>query len=530
MAVTLNIRLARLAQCLLLHGLLMFVLPVGAVEEPPQVHFVVKAFKVVGDNPLSEAKTQSILDDFTGDHYGLEGLQAAIDALEQAFAEAGYGFYRVTFVPQTLENGVITFSVSPFHVGEVHVKGNRYYSESNISHGLPGLYRGGTPNTRELSRLLHMNNSLPSKKLTVKFVASEQEDSIDADITVDDKPPGFFFAALNNTGTDETGKLRLTGGYQYSNLFDRDHSVTLSYTLSPDKSSAVNQYGLSYDIPLYSLGSRLSFLYSSSDVDSGIVANQFAVSGSGSVLSTRYLQYFLQWGAYRHELELGFDIKKFNNNISLGGARVSSPGAGQVASHPFSLTYRGNYAGVRYNFDFSLGYAANVSGGTNNEQADYDQARVGATVDWSTISYGLGYNWYFADKWRLRLQFSGMQSSDVLIPGEQYGLGGRNSVRGFDERALLGDKGYQANVEVWMPPAFAWQIYSLVFADFGQVENNQPASGELTKETPASVGAGLRWYWKESLSVALDVGVVVHDVSIRQTDRARAHLDVFYRF
>lgn len=502
----------------------------SAVEEPPQIHFVVKQLKVVGDNPLSASKTDEILSLFLGDHYGLEGLQAASDALEKAFVDNGFSFYRVSFIPQSLQDGIVTFSVSQFHLEKVLVEGNEHFSDENIVSNLPELQVGQTPNTRELSRSLSIANALPSKELTVKFVAAENEDAVNATIDVIDQEPGFFFIGMNNTGTDETGKFRITGGYQYSNLFDLDHSITLSYTTSPDHTKEVNQYGVSYNIPLYSLGSTINFLYSNSDVDSGVVANQFAVSGKGSVFTVSYVQKFLQFGRYRHELELGLGKKLFDNLISLAGTPLTGSGAGQVASRPLTIDYRGFIKGTNSNFDFSLGGSSNIEGGTNNAQADYSAARAGATVDWQTYIFGMSYSYFFPEQWHLRLQLSGQYSDDVLITGEQFGLGGQRSIRGLEERILLGDKGFQGNVELWLPSFSDYQIYSLLFYDFGRIENNQAAFGELSKEIPASAGFGLRWYWKNALSVAFDMGFITRDVNSIQVDSERAHIDVFYRF
>ncbi|MCP4469254.1 MAG: hypothetical protein GY815_00960, partial [Gammaproteobacteria bacterium] len=68
--------------CLLLPG------PVPA-QEIPQVKFTVERFEVSGENPLSDAETQTILERFTGQHAGLEGLLEAVDALQAAIKERG---------------------------------------------------------------------------------------------------------------------------------------------------------------------------------------------------------------------------------------------------------------------------------------------------------------------------------------------------------------------------------------------------------------------------------------------------------
>ena len=46
-----------------------------AEPQPKQLHFVIKKFEVLGDNPLSESETRDVFEFFLGDHYGLEDLQ-----------------------------------------------------------------------------------------------------------------------------------------------------------------------------------------------------------------------------------------------------------------------------------------------------------------------------------------------------------------------------------------------------------------------------------------------------------------------
>ena len=127
------------------------------------------------------------------------------------------------------------------------------------------------------------------------------------------------------------------------------------------------------------------------------------------------------------------------------------------------------------------------------------------------------------------LRFNGQETSDELIPGEKFGLGGMNSIRGFDERIILGDTGYQMNLELWFPTVTAYDIRTLVFYDFGHVELIDPA-GLAPEEDPASIGAGLRWSWKQKLSVVIDYGYVTSAAGLVKDGDSRAHLDMFYRF
>ena len=122
----------------------------------------------------------------------------------------------------------------------------------------------------------------------------------------------------------------------------------------------------------------------------------------------------------------------------------------------------------------------------------------------------------------------------MLISGEQFGVGGMNSIRGFDERDVLGDKGYQANLELWFPSFSEYKIRPLIFYDLGHTETLDPlpttAGGTEAEQDPASYGVGLRYSWKESLNATLDVGYVSKAAGTTEKGDSRAHLNVFYKF
>ena len=124
-----------------------------------------------------------------------------------------------------------------------------------------------------------------------------------------------------------------------------------------------------------------------------------------------------------------------------------------------------------------------------------------------------------------------------VYKGEKFGVGGAQSVRALNERALAGDTGVSASLEVWSPPW--WQgTRWLVFYDHGRVRTLQPAPGSLMYESVGSVGFGMRWQYQTQLSLSLDYGVVVlgnspnADVTNRTNVRGhdRLHLNVVMKF
>ena len=509
-----------------------------AEPQPQQLHFVIKKFEVLGDNPLSESETRDVFEFFLGDHYGLEGLQEAAKAFEKKLRKSGYSFYQVNLAPQKLEDGIIKLQLIQLKVDKVTVTGNKHFDKENLGRNIPTLNSGETPNTQVLSRAINMADTQPSKSLKLQFSESETGGAIDAKLVVDDLRTHFAFISVNNTGTEETGDFRLTGGYQFTNLFNRDHNLSLSYTTSPSDFSAVQQYGASYTIPFYEVGGQLNIFLARSDVDSGIVAQSLSVSGAGTIALLHYKHTFLQSGAYKQQLDFGFDHKLFENEVGFAGQPIQ--GSGEVLSRPLSLAYIGFWQGAGKSISFNLAPFVNTPGGSNNEDADYDDLRPGATADWSLVRYGFGYDQLIAPNWMIRLNLLGQHSGDKLISGEQFGIGGIYSVRGFDERSLLGDSGVQANFELWIPGFSSYEIRPIVFFDYGHVEVNESFAGETPSIDISSVGAGLRGTIINKLNIVLDVGYVtggaeetnIPGISDDATVKGdvKAHFNVFYRF
>ena len=226
-------------------------------EEIPQAVFTVERYVVVGDNPLSATRTQDLLEPFEGEHVGFAGLEAAADALQSALARAGYPFHRINIPPQTASGGEFTLEVRAFSLGAVEVRGNQHFSTENIRRSLPGLKSGTTPSRRALEGSLALANQHGSKRVRVKMRASDAVDRIDAVVEVEDRKPTQAFAAFNNRGSDESGRTRASLGFKHSNLFDRDHSLTVTGTASPGRASDVYQVGAFYRIPFYRWGSSL---------------------------------------------------------------------------------------------------------------------------------------------------------------------------------------------------------------------------------------------------------------------------------
>jgi len=464
----------------------------------------VDSYRVEGFNPLSDSRTSSILAPYTGRLDDISTVLDAAAALERAIQDEGYALMSVAVPEQPVSASVIVLETRGFEVDGIIVTGNEHFSAQNIRRNAPTLSPGEHPNLKSLQRSLSVANLHPSKRVTLNFVSRDSGSrSIDVNLSVTDRRPQQFFAWLNDTGTEETGDYRLGLGYQHANLFDRDHVGTFTFTTSPDQAEDVQQFGLNYRIPVYRAGGYIDLLAFDSDVNTGTVAEVFDVSGRGRTYRAGYTQLLPRHGAYSHKAYLAVEDKLFDNDVTFESMDLLA----DVRSRPAVLGYEGRWQSGDLTLSGDVSARANLGGGSFNGDADYAASRAGADSDWQVFAFH-GSVERRAGDWRLIGRARAQLADEPLIPGEQLGIGGRSTVRGFQERELTGDKGYALSLEVWAPAYRS--INFLGFVDHGKAERERPLPGEIDSETVTSAGMGLRWTSpKRRWSFSLDAAHVI---------------------
>ena len=478
-----------------------------------------------GNTVLKRDVIAKVLQPFGGKQKDFGDVQKALEALQTAYQDAGYGVVQVTLPEQELERGEVRFEVLETRIGKVEVQGNQNYSEANIRRSVPNLREGETPNSNAIARSLKIANENPTKQTQVSLKAGTRDNEVDATIKVVDDKPRKYSITFDNTGTSTTGSYRLGFGFTQSNLWDRDHQLTLAYITDPEHPSKVTVFGLGYRIPLYEQGDSIDLILGYSDVDSGTVQSLFTVSGAGLVLLGRYNHVLKRIGDYEHKLTFGLDYKSFQNNVqTLSGA----PLVPDITVHPISATYSGILRKPQSEFSFYSGLWYNAfPGGNDGAQSDFSGptppffptgSRQNATAEYLLGRYGASYTWLLPDDWMLRAVLNGQYTRNALIAPEQFGIGGWSSVRGFNERQYSMDKGYQKSVELYTPdlaPKLGFtgggRFKLLTFYDAASVARNFVQPGEQTGISLDSIGVGLRISSRDIFSMRLDFAQVLHD-------------------
>ncbi|MBL8471742.1 MAG: ShlB/FhaC/HecB family hemolysin secretion/activation protein [Rhodocyclaceae bacterium] len=499
-------------------------------------HFAVAEYRVEGATLVDRARINDALAGFTGPDQSFDSLRKAVEAVEAVYHAAGYPAVRVQLPEQEIDSGVVLLRVIEARLSFLQVEGNQHFSDQNILASVPGLVPGQPPSVARVEASLALANESFAKRARLSFAQGEQEGAVVARIQVADERPWRVIAFADNTGTAATGRHRLGLIGQHANLFDLDHAMTAMYVTSPEKPSQVNIYNVGYKIPIYRWGDSVEFTYTHSNVDSGTVdaaGASLAISGRGSTTSLRYNLGLNRWNGREQRLSLGLDHQIVDSRatpVGGGGSVLPTP---RVTATPLSLTYTLSSPEGQNNWHTSLGALQNIPVGRNGDSETYNGSRAGANVRFLVWRWALGGSVALGE-WNLKGELAGQETHDRLVSFEQFGLGGADSVRGFNEREIANDRGHRGSVELATPArefVSGWRGNLVGFYDFGRLYANNPQPTDASvREGIASAGAGLRLVAGRGLFLKADLARVLVGGGSKVPGDLSAHVSLIALF
>ncbi len=500
-------------------------------QAPATPRFDIQRFVVEGNSLIPQKGVDAILEPFTGASRDFADVQRALEALQAAYIARGYQAVRVLIPEQELTAGTVKLQVVEARVRNVRVEGNRHFDDANVRASIPAVRQGEPPNTRRIAQNVQLANENPDKQTAVTLASTPEPGKVDVALKVKDEDPQKVSVFLDNSGTSETDYYRTGIGYQNANVGGRDQVFTAQFITAPGNPSNVRIAGFGYRLPVYAWSAMVDAYAGYSDVDSGTLQDLFSVTGSGSVYGARYTQQLTRLGAYEQKLAAGLDYRDFHQNVELIGTNGTL--LPDITIHPFTLAYFGRLSQVGSDFSLSLAYVHNLSGGQDGDQAAFSAQRAGAQANYTLWRFGAAYTHSLAGGMLVRVAFAGQVTNDLLIAAEQFGMGGRDSVRGFLERETANDNGYRSSLELYTRDFGSWfgsdwRARALVFADWAHGHDNAPE--RLAENGLGSVGVGLRLGQSRGFSLRADWAYVTSGAGLRPTGSNRIHFLVGYVF
>lgn len=467
-----------------------------AAEEAAPV-FDLYRIQVDGNTVLAQKEVEKAVYPFLGPQKSIADVEKARQALEAVYAKQGYSTVVVEVPEQDVVDDAVRLEVVEGTVERLKITGSRYYSLGKIRQGVPALAKGQVPNMPVVqAQLAQLAEQSADRQITPVFRAGSTPGKTEVELHVKDELPLHGSVELNGRNNESTTRSRLNATLRYDNLWQRFHSASLQFLVSPEDSNEVEVWSGTYVMPTGWADTRLA-MYGvgiSSNTNLGTSIGGLSVLGTGYIFGARLMKPLAGFDALNHSLTAGFDYKMFDQGVTVQGQDTDTSPidyASFQVGYDASLPLKNSTTSLSSTLHFSVR-------GLGNDPAQYADRRVGADTNYTYLTSELKHLQQLPKDLRLAGRITGQVTSSPLISNEQFALGGVQTVRGYFQTQQLGDDGINVSLELQSPQLkkadwdFVQNFRAHTFIDYGYLWLQQPQQGNPSYYRLAGAGAGLR--------------------------------------
>jgi len=479
---------------------------------------------------------------YIGQPVSLSSLDRLVKDVIVAYRDGDRPVVDVLLPEQDITSGVVQLVVIESELARIRVEGVDVDTEEYIRSQMR-VRNGEVIRASEVLRDLSWVNRSPYRKVDMVYAPGFEFGTTDIILKTYETRANWFYTGYEDSGTRFLGSDRIVFGFNFGDVFGPNRTISYQYTGDLDFEH-VKAHSLVYTHSLpwrHSVTILASFVSVNSEpiplpgVPGGIIS-----SGENTQLSARYTIPLDGKANRRREMDIGFDWKSNGNALEFFS--------------PLPATGAINLFGSRAEiFQFSLGYAETIQhkrgvtqfnirgvwspGNWSNHNSDLVFAinRFNSTADYFYGIASVEHQQRLYDNWSLRFKMQGQLASENLQPSEQLGAGGYDTVRGFEQRELIGDEGFWGTIELYTPDLslariFDWEnetdsLRFLGFFDAASLEQVTPLPGSpFNQQQIGSVGVGLRWNYSDWFKFRADYGYPVFTDNLVLDESGRFHI------
>jgi hemolysin activation/secretion protein len=476
---------------------------------------------------LDRSCAESAVAGFVSRPLGRQDLSRLIRALVLACRKSDRPVVDIYAPPQDVSTGVVQLVVRVARLGQVQVEGNRWFATDLIRSGVrtrPGQEITG----QSLFEDVELLNQNPFRQVDLVYARGDGPGLTNVILRVGDQRPYRAYAGYDDSGNESTGLGRVFAGVNLGNLWGADQQFSYQYSRSTDF-DRMQAHSASITVPVAWRDTFEVFGdWAEAKAQSGGILDLVGISWQ---LGARYTVPLPLLGtSYSESLNFGADYKWSNNNLAFGGTQVFTSPVDIVQG---VLGYNATLADAMGSTQLAATgfYGPGGLGGQDHDRT-FEVQRAGARAQFGYVQVGITRVQKLPRNFTTVLAILGQASSDRLLPSDQFGLGGEDSVRGYDERIINGDEGMSAQWEIRTP---SWHVLgripdesqALVFVDAGRDWQRNPLPGDVDT-TLASAGPGLRLSVGANGTVKADYGWQLE--RLPGTRHGRLHLSATLSF
>ncbi|MBD2068498.1 ShlB/FhaC/HecB family hemolysin secretion/activation protein [Leptolyngbya sp. FACHB-671] len=475
----------------------------------------VSAFEVVGSTVFDEETLAAATEPFTNRPISFAELLQARSAVTQLYIDAGYVTSGALIPPQTLEDGVVTIQVIEGSLEEIVVTGNRRLNSSYVRERLelaaePPL---NVPRLLEGLQLLQLDPLI--QNISAELSAGLRPGTSLLQVEVTEADTFGVQLALDNGRSPTVGSVRRRIQVSEANLLGLGDGLSIGYS----NTEGSDGLDANYTLPLNPHNGTLNFSYgtTSSEViedpfnflDIQSESRYYEITYRQPLTLTPTEEFALSLTASRRESESEFLEELIGEPLPFPSLGADEQGRTRVSALRFSQEWTRQESRQVWaaRSQFSLGLDALDS--TINENAPDSRF-----FTWR----GQGqYVRLLAPDTLLLVRADIQLADEGVVPLEQFGIGGQQTVRGYRQDFLLTDNGALLSAEVRLP---IWRVRDIdgllqvvPFFDIGTGWNS--GSEDPDPNTLIGLGAGLQWRQGDRFTARIDFGLPLVSVDSR---------------
>lgn len=413
----------------------------ATVEEIGSKGVYVNSIEVSPSEILSKEEINGVIGQYVGRNVFMSDIQAAINALNNLYAEKGYVTARAYLPEQTVSNGNIKIELIESKIGNITVANNKYTRSKYILDRMPQK-SGELFDIVDLEKdVLDFNRYHDGVNLAANLKAGETPGTTDIELTAQETFPFHLIGVMDNAGRRSTGQLRGGPMIVADSLFHRRDQMSMGSYFSKGSISPF----FDYSVPVNRKDGRVGFSYSSTfaNVKYGSAA-PLGLKSNSYIYSLYYDQPIVR--------NRGFELKTYtalNYKRARTWSRYDDAFEALMGSSPFAdvdqVTSLDVGLNMRKDTKYGIWYLSqNASMAFPIFDSDSSYFKYsGGLLRLHDFSHGvIG---------QLRGSYQIIPNSKYIPYLDQFQTGGLATVRGYSEGIVMGKSGYFLSGELMFP-------------------------------------------------------------------------------
>lgn len=490
-------------------------LPEPQMAAQAQASFVLQAVEFVGVSGVPESELQAAVADRIGQQVTLQDLEQLAAKAAAVYRAHGYALVQV-FVPvQEVVDGRVRLNVVEGALGQVSIDiaPGAPIQQERVAKTLAILTPGKPLNNRDYERAMLLLSDLPGIKPQSAITVGAASGASDLTVQVGARDRVNYGLELDNFGTRDSGRLRLTGSLRWASPFERGDNLDLRVMAAEGMHTAFGR--ISYESPVGYSGLRLGGGLARVQYELGGPFAALQPTGVGEVADLSFSYPLIRQRGTNLFLRGGFDDKRLTDRFEAVGFRTRKRIHG--ATLGLSLERRDRWAGGGYTSLNAQAYLGRLDiRDAMGELFDRPPFGYGTEGSFSKFSLQFARLQYLAPKLSLFVGGGMQRASKNLDTYEKLSLGGPKAVRAYATGEVLVDDGWLATMEFRFALRPEMTLFAFIDAARGdQFHDPRPFDGDLSRNLR---GHGLGFNWSKPGNVTVNLSVAWRDTAAGVTD------------